>query len=181
MEYPIDQLESAKRILVLGSSGSGKTTLTRQLSRILDIEPIHLDACFWRTGWVSTPQAEWRDQVAQLVEQKSWIMDGTYESTLDIRLPAADALVLMFESRWTCLWRIVRRRWTIDDRARPDAPPGQKVDWAFVRYVWRYPGITEPFVQESIRQYAPDVTRVELRGQKSASRFLKALQDRLQN
>ena len=181
MEFPTDRLIAAKRILVLGSSGSGKTTLTRQLSKILDIEPIHLDACFWQPGWISTPQPLWRQRVEQLVERDAWIMDGTYESTLDIRLPAAEALVILVESRWRCLWRIIQRRWTVDDRVRTDAPPGQKVDRAFLRYVWQYPTITEPMVWDLIRKYAPDTAVKVVHGNRAKSRFLQALRQERQD
>ena len=40
----------------------------------------------------------------------SWVMDGTYEASLDLRLPAAEAIVYIQSSRWTCLWRVVTRR-----------------------------------------------------------------------
>ena len=112
----IAPLLAAKRILVLGSSGSGKTTLARQLGRLLRIDPIHLDACFWQPGWISTPQDQWREVVASLVQKEAWIMDGTYESTLHLRVPAADCLIVLESPRLTCLWRVVKRKLTIDDR-----------------------------------------------------------------
>jgi len=48
--------------------------------------------------------------VADLVKTESWIMDGTYESTLDLRLPAAD--VVIFVKDWSILrfHRILFRR-----------------------------------------------------------------------
>ena len=140
------RLASSKRILVVGSSGSGKTTFSIRLGRILDIETIHLDAHFWKPGWIATEQSEWRAMVASLIKSESWIMDGTYESTLDLRIPAADCIVLVESSRWACIWRVLKRKATVDDQQRPDAPAGQKIDRAFLRYIWRYPVVTHPFV-----------------------------------
>ena len=37
-------------------------------------------------------------------------MYGTYESTLSLRIPAADALIVIEQSRLTCLWRIIERK-----------------------------------------------------------------------
>ena len=88
-----NRLVSSKRILVLGSSGSGKTFLSLRLGQALGIEPIHLDMQFWKPGWVPTPREEWRKTVSSLVAKQSWIMDGTYESTLDLRLPTCDAII----------------------------------------------------------------------------------------
>jgi adenylate kinase family enzyme len=174
----IARLATSKRILVLGSSGSGKSSLTRQLCQVLDIEPIHLDAHFWKPGWVSTPQPEWRQTVASLISRDSWIMDGTYESTLDLRIPAADTLIVLERSRLLCLWRCVKRKATIGDRQRPDAPPGQKLDLAFLRYIWHYPEVTRPFLYECIRQHGENKLLIVLRGQKEVARLLQQVEKR---
>lgn len=181
------RLVSSKRILVLGSSGSGKTTISNQLGRVLNLKTIHLDAHFWKPGWVRTPSPEWRELVSSLIREESWIMDGTYESTLDLRIPAADAIVLIETSRWTCLWRMLSRQATVNDQ--PDAPVGQKLDRSifrqrtalshyanWIRYIWKYPAVTRPFVLDCIRQYGPDKTLVQLEGSKDTQRFFLQLQ-----
>jgi adenylate kinase family enzyme len=177
LQQSITRLVRSRRILVLGSSGTGKTSLTRQLCDILDIEPIHLDAYFWKPGWQSTPQNEWRDTVVSLVNRESWIMDGTYESTLHLRMPAADSLIVLERSRFACLWRVIKRKATVDDSRRPDAPPGQKLDLDFLRYVWRYPSVTRPFVYQCIRQYASDKPIIVLDGASQVRHFLSCSQD----
>ena len=171
----LTRLMQARRILVLGSSGSGKTTLSRRVGQRLGIETIHLDAHFWRPGWLSTPQDQWRDVVAHLIQRKSWVMDGTYESTLDLRIPAADFLIHIDQNRLTCLWRIVKRKITIDDDHRPDAPPGQPIDRAFLRYVWQYPKMTHPVVMDCVRRYGPDKPLIRLKGSARVHQFVDQL------
>ena len=175
----ITPLLTAKRILVLGSSGSGKTTFTRHLGRILRIEPIHLDACFWQPGWISMPQTQWQEAVVALVQKDAWIMDGTYESTLHLRLPLADCLIVLDQSRWVCLWRVLKRKLTIDDRHRPDAPAGQRIDADFLRYVWRYPAVTRPFVLDSIECFGANKPLIQLRSSRDTQRLLQELQTRV--
>lgn len=176
LQKPIDRVARSKRILVLGSSGSGKTTFSIRLGQILDIRPIHLDAHFWQPGWVSTPQPEWKAVVSSLVREESWIMDGMYESTLHLRLPAAEAVIMVECSRWTCLWRVIKRKAFTDDQNRPDAPPGQKIDRDFLRYVWQYPRVTRPFVLDCIREYGPDKTLIQLDGQRDLKQFERQLE-----
>jgi adenylate kinase family enzyme len=168
---PIAWLASSRRILVLGPCGSGKTTFSIRLGRILNLESLHLDAHFWKPGWIATPQNEWREIVSVLIETDSWIMDGTYESTLDLRIPAADTVILIDSPRRLCLWRVLKRRLTVDDHRRPDAPGGQKLNLAYLRYIWRYPAVTQPLVLEGIRNFGPDTKLIELRSSSDMQNF----------
>jgi adenylate kinase family enzyme len=171
-----ERILTARRILVLGSSGSGKTTLSIHLASVLKIEPIHLDAFFWKPGWISTPQPEWRRTVSSLIQEESWIMDGTYESTLDLRLPAADLVILVERSRLACLWRVLKRKLSVDDVHRPDAPAGQKLDRAFLRYIWQYPAVTRPLVLERIAQCGREDRLIQLKGSNDIARFVQWVQ-----
>ena len=170
------RVASSRRILILGSPGSGKTTLAIQLSRVLDLTTIHLDAHFWKPGWIATPTSQWRTTVASLVQQDSWIMDGTYESSLDLRIPAAESILLIETSRLTCLWRALKRKATVDDHRRPDAPSGQKLDLAFLRYIWHYPVVTQPFVAECIRNDGSDKNLIRLKSSVEIQTFLREVE-----
>ena len=175
-EESIAAFRSAQRILVLGPCGSGKTCLTRRLSRILRLPAVHLDAHFWSPGWVSTPQPEWRRMVDSLIRQPCWIMDGTYESTLDLRIPAAEAIVMVNRARWSCLWGVLRRSFTYRNKPRPDAPSGQPIDRAYLRYIWKYPVQTDREVRALIEKYGPRTPVVELDGRASVEALLVGLQ-----
>jgi len=68
------------RVLVVGSGGAGKSTVSRIIAA--------------RTGR-PTPVPDWRQRVRELIEQPTWVMDGNFTSTLDLRLPAADTVVFL--------------------------------------------------------------------------------------
>ncbi len=168
----VDALISSNRILVVGPSGSGKTYLSRRLGELLDRPVVHLDTCFWRPGWISTPQDEWRRVVDGLIRPARWIMDGTYESTFQVRLAAADAVIVIERSRWSCLWGVLRRTMTHGNALRPDAPPGQPIDRAFLRYIWRYPGHTRPLVRHLLAEHGRHTTVVVLDSAKDIDRLV---------
>jgi adenylate kinase family enzyme len=172
----IDTLLSARRVLVLGPCGSGKTRLTRELSRLLDLPAVHLDAEFWHPGWISTPQPEWRRKVSSLIERDSWIMDGTYESTLDLRIPAAEVIIMVDRPRLSCIWGVVRRSLSYRNRPRPDAPPDQPIDLAFLRYIWNYPARTDILVRELIDTHGPKIPVITLEKRQRIEALLSALQ-----
>lgn len=174
-EAAADVRAAARRVLVLGPSGAGKTHFAARLARLLELEVIHLDAYFWRPGWVPTPVGAWRDLLRGLVGRPAWVMDGTYENSLDLRIPAADTIIVLERARLACLWGVLRRCLLRPEPGRVDAPPGQKLDRAFLKYVWRYTKQTRPLIFRLVEQLGPDKRLVILRGRRAARKFLEHL------
>jgi adenylate kinase family enzyme len=99
-----------RKIVIIGCCGGGKTTLAYQLSRKLSIEVYDLDDHFWHAGWVVTPDDRWQEIQHELVGRDSWIISGTYTSTLDIRINAADTIIFLDLPLWLCFWRVIKRK-----------------------------------------------------------------------
>lgn len=166
--------EPPRRIGIIGSGGSGKSAVARQLGTILGIEVIHLDALFWKPGWVETPKAEWRALQEALVLRETWIMDGNYQGTIAIRLAAADTIVFLDLPRAVCLWRVLGRWLRYRGTARPELAPGcpERLDWAFLRWIWKYPHNNRPALMHLLNDHAQSKTVVILRTPSQARRFL---------
>jgi len=167
---------SRRRILVIGIPGAGKSVLAVSLGEALDLPVIHLDSLFWKPGWQSTPIDEFRALTADLVKREKWVIDGHYGRTLDIRLPAADTVVLLDLPRTLCMWRVIARWLTHIGRTRPDMGPGcpEKVDWEFLKWIWDFPAMR---LAPALRQLddLPESTRVyRLRSRREIDRFLAA-------
>lgn len=162
------------RILLIGSGGSGKSTLARRMGARTGIPVVHLDALYWRPGWVQTPHEEWDRTIAALLARDRWIMDGNYSRTLDQRLAACDAVIFLDLPRLTCLWRIVRRRMRFRRATRPDMGAGceERLTWQFVRWVWDYPRRTRGKVLAKLDAAAARGARVTiLRSAAEVERF----------
>ena len=147
-----------RRILVIGSGGAGKSTLAAEIAAALGLPVIHLDALYWRAGWVPTPEPEWRAQVERLVAEEAWVMDGNYGGTLELRLAACDAVVFLDLPRRLCLARVVRRRLRHAGRTRPDMAPGcpEQLTWEFVRWIWTYPRRRRPAILRRLAALPPE-------------------------
>lgn len=90
-----------RKVAVVGCGGSGKSHVARELGRILDAPVTHLDAAFYDDRWNALPIDKFTDVQRGLVAQPRWVIDGNYNSTLQVRLEACDTV-----SSWTCRpWR----------------------------------------------------------------------------
>lgn len=155
---------------MVGSGGAGKSTLAIQLGDALGLPVVHLDAEFWRPGWVETPRDEWHARQAELVAADAWVMDGNYGGSFPLRFARADLIVVLDLPRGRCLLGIVRRSLRWWGRTRPDMGPGcpeRLPTLQFARWVWRYPKDSRPRLEAALADHAghADVVRVRSRHQ----------------
>lgn len=163
-----------EKILIIGSCGAGKSTFARRLGAILKLEVIHLDSLYWSSGWVETPKDRWRTTVEELLKRDSWIIDGNYGGTLDIRLKACDGVIFLDVPRLTCLWRVLKRVALYSEGSRPDMAAGcpEKVDWEFIKFIWDYPRKRKPAIIEKLKFHSQSKTVIILKSQAEIESFL---------
>ncbi|GAB5521137.1 MAG: DNA topology modulation protein [Rhodothermales bacterium] len=174
---PTPDFSTMRRILIIGSSGSGKSTLAKHLGKRLDLPVIHLDAHYWNPGWMETPAEEWASKVHTLIQGEAWVMDGTYSSTLEPRIAAADTIVFLSFSRWRCLWWVFKRRIRYRNRTRPDMAPGcpERMEWDFVHYVLMYPNTLKPGILKKLDAARETKQVVVLETPREVERFVHAM------
>jgi len=169
-----------RRVLVIGSGGAGKSTFAVALGRRAGLPVIHLDALYWRPGWVEAPPDEWRATVARAIAGEAWVMDGNYGGTLAERLAAADTAIFLDLPRTLCLARVVLRWLRHAGRTRPDMAPGcpEQLTWEFVRWIWSYPRDRRPDVLRRLAALPPSTQAIVLRSPREVSDFLAAVRVR---
>ncbi len=162
-----------KRVLVIGSGGAGKSTFSRRLSELTGIEVIHLDKLHWRVGWIEPPKDEWRNTVEDNLKKESWIMDGNFGGTIDLRLAACDTAILLDLPRTICLYRVLKRRLKYRGTNRPDMSEGchEKIDYKFLKWIWDYPKKNYPRVEEKLLRFENEKTIVRLKSQREVEDF----------
>ncbi len=135
------KLKNSKRIMIIGSGGSGKSTLARKLSAIIKLPVIHLDTEFWNDNWVETPKEKWDLEVSEFVKRDTWIIDGNYGRTMDIRIERADTIIFLDVNNWVCLFSAIKRWLTHLGKTRPDMAPGckEKIDLEFIKWIYNFP------------------------------------------
>jgi adenylate kinase family enzyme len=166
-------IRSMRRVLVLGPGGAGKSHLAKAIAEAHGLPLIHLDEHYWSEGWTARPEAEWRSLVGDLLEGPEWVMDGNYGGTLDLRIPAADTVIVLDRPRWLCLWRLVRRRVEFHGRSRESLPDGcpERLTLSFLRWVWTYRRLRLPRVLQRLAALSRDKDVIVLRTRREVKDF----------
>ncbi len=172
-----DTITRMKKVLVIGHPGAGKTTLAVEMGKVLHLPVIHLDREFWQPGWRQSEREEWRGRVSRMVMGERWIMDGTYDNSLDIRLPHADTIVFLDFPTGICLRRVIGRMLRGYGRVRPDMADDcrERFDWAFIKFVREYRKIRRPRILTAMKEYSPDATVIRLASSREVDSFAREL------
>lgn len=163
-----------KRIVIIGSGGAGKSTLAKRLGEILQIKVIHLDKLYWRPNWVETPKDEWIQTVTELLKKDSWILDGNFGGTMEMRLEACDTAIFLDLSRTVCLYRVLKRRLTYRKTNRPDMAEGchEKVNLEFLGWIWNFRQTTRPKIEERLKKIESGKTVIRLKSAQEMENFI---------
>jgi adenylate kinase family enzyme len=148
-----------KRVVVLGRGASGKSTLARRLGEITGVPVIEVDKTFWQPGLIATPREQWVAMQEKLAAGDRWIIDGDlgpYDA-VEVRLRAADTVILLDFSLVRCAWRAFRR-------------PRERAD--FWRWLLAYRYQSRPILRAAIAEHAPNVVLHVFRGPKAVERFV---------
>lgn len=166
-----------QKIAVIGSSGAGKSQLSRWMGEILGLPVVHLDKEYWLPGWTEPTKDEWRHRVEDLVKRGSWIIDGNFGGTMEIRIAAADTVVFLDLPRSLCVWRTIKRVITYRKETRPDMADGcgEKFDLKFLKWIWDFPKRTRPRILERLAAVEGQKPVFRLRSRKEVSGFLDGL------
>ena len=148
-----------QRVLILGSGASGKSTLAARLGEVTGLPVTELDKVFCQPGRLPTPRDQWVELQQRLVDEDQWIIDGDlgpYDA-VEVRLRAADTIILLDFSFIRCAWRALRR-----SRERAD----------FWLWLLRYHRESRPLLIDAIHKFASQAELHVLRNPKALERFL---------
>jgi adenylate kinase family enzyme len=155
-----------KRVVILGRGGSGKSTLAAKLGEITGLPVIELDKIFWQPGLHALPLSEWVKMQRSFVAQETWIMDGDlgpYDA-VEVRLSAADTIILLDFGLVRCAWRALRR-----GRERSD----------FWQWLIKYRRRSLPLLMQAISRFAPHAELHLIRNPEELRQFVAELEQKL--
>ena len=140
-----------KRIIVIGCPGSGKSTLSRKLHKITGIPLFHLDMMYWNADRTVVEKAVFRARLSETLQKDTWIIDGNYGSTMELRLQACDTVIFLDYPPEICLEGVRQRR----GKPRSDMPWVEyEEDTEFMEFIKAYNTQSRPAVMELLAKYS---------------------------
>jgi len=171
-----------KRIAIIGSGGAGKSTLATQIGDKLNLPVYHLDALFWKPGWVEPAKEEWIEIQENICSKEEWIADGNYGGTMELRLIKCDTVIFLDLPRMTCVFRALKRSITYRNRTRPDMAENcpEKIDRNFIKWIWGYPKSRRPKILKKLKEIEPEKSVFVLSTRKAVNTFLASIENKNQ-
>ena len=92
-----------KKIIVIGCPGSGKSTFSKMLNKVIDIPVYHLDNLFWNADKTTVEKSVFLERLNELLDKDEWILDGNFNSTMELRMSRCDTVIFLDYSPDICL------------------------------------------------------------------------------
>lgn len=162
-----------KRIIIIGCPGSGKSTFARELHTRTNLPLYYLDMLYWNADRTTVPKEEFRRRLGEVLEKDSWIIDGNYNSTMEMRMAVCDTVIFLDYPTEVCLAGIHARR----GKVRPDMPwveTGE--DAEFEAFVRQFREESRPKILSLLEQYREKEIHV-FHDRAEADAFLEKMTD----
>lgn len=161
-----------KKVIVLGCPGSGKSTFSRALHQATGIPLFHLDMMNWNADRTTVPRPVFLARQQNVLKQASWILDGNYNSTIELRLRFCDTVFFLDYPTDICLMGVLSRK----GKERPDMPwiESSENDEGFLDFIKCFDSDSKPAILKLLSRY-PDKNTIVFHSRAEAAGFLEAL------
>ena len=160
-----------KKIIVIGCPGSGKSTFARALHEKTGIPLCYLDMLYWNPDKTTVGRDVFRARLSEVLQKDNYIIDGNYQSTMEMRLEKCDTVFFLDYDLETCLDGIASRR----GKPREDMPWIEtEEDAEFMAFIQSYISDSRPKVLSLLAKYK-DKNVIVFKSREEATRYLEAL------
>lgn len=128
-----------EKITIIGSGGSGKSTLARKLGKKLGIKVYYLNKIWWINDKEHISKGEFLKIQKDIIKNNdSFIFDGYYPDTLDLRIEASDTIIFLDFSPVSNLKRSVKRTLTEKNDDDPSLDRTEKLNKNYISWLLNF-------------------------------------------
>lgn len=161
-----------KKIVIIGCPGSGKSYFSKKLKEKLNIPLYHLDMIWNKEDKTTLTREEFVVKLQKIFNTESWIMDGNYQSTLDLRISNSDTVILLDYPLDVCLNGATSRVGI----KRDDMPwKEDKLDENFKQYIIKFSENNLPEIYTILEKYKDSKEIIIFKSRKEADNYLNNL------
>lgn len=141
-----------QKVIVIGCPGSGKSTFSKALHDATGLPLYHLDMMHWNADGTHVAKCIFMERLHQALEKESWIIDGNYSSTMELRMQFCDTIFFLDYLTDICIDGIKSRK----GRERTDIPCAapEDEDAEFMEFVKNYNTTSRPIVMRLLHRYS---------------------------
>ena len=164
------------KVIVIGSPGAGKSVFSQKLKNITDLPLYHLDMLYHKKDGTHISKEELEEKLKKIFKEDSWIIDGNYQRTLELRLKECDTAFLLDFPLEDCLSGAKSRIGT----KREDLPwIEEKFNEEFRQFIIDFPKKKLPQIYELIDKYKKDKNIIIFKTREEADNYLEILRTKL--
>lgn len=165
------------KIAVIGNGGSGKTTIAFQLKEKLGLPLYHLDQYYWTSDWQRVDLEVFKQAHDELCEKDEWIIEGSYHKFLYYRALNADVILFLDQSRYTCMFRAIKRSWSNLGKIIPGSPHAQQRLFTFefikfLKWIWGFDKRNKAMIKFILNEFKDEKQIYVLKSNKDIENFI---------
>ena len=155
-----------KKIIVIGCPGAGKSEFSRKLHDKTKIDLFHLDAIYWNKDCSHITREELIKKQKEIFKKNSFIIDGNFKSTLELRIKEADVVFLFDLPTEICIQGARNRKGN-----RPEMPCQLPDDDELIDFIKNFNYDVMPKIKELLEKYNSNV--ITFHSHKEADKYIE--------
>ena len=160
------------KIIVIGSPGAGKSVFSTKLSNIVKLPLYHLDMLYHNANGTHISKEELECKIKEIFKEDSWIIDGNYQRTLEMRLKECDTVFLLDFPTDVCIAGAESRV----GKKRDDMPwVEEKLDENFKQVIIDFSTQKLPEIYNLLDKYRNNKSIIIFKSREEADNYIKSL------
>ena len=162
-----------KKVIVIGSPGAGKSVFSQKLSKITQIHLYHIDKLYHKKDGTHISKEELECKLREIFKNNSWIIDGNYQRTLEMRVKECDTIFLLDFPTEVCLEGANSRI----GKKREDLPwVEEKLDENFEQCIINFAKEKLPQIYELLDKYKIGRNIIIFKSRDEADSYIKSME-----